>query len=103
MAKAKRQPRGLGRSAAAEPEAATENARHNPIARPGKETSTNENKATDQDQDMTDATESQEQETASLALQGEAGDEMAELRQTYEAAQKQFGENTELIGNQNYR
>ncbi|KAF9336846.1 hypothetical protein BG006_007217 [Podila minutissima] len=92
MAKAKRQPRGLGRSAAAEPEAATENARHNPIARPGKETSTDENKATDQDQDMTDATESQEQETASLALQGEAGDEMAELRQTYEAAQKQFAE-----------
>ncbi|KAF9579166.1 hypothetical protein BGW38_004679, partial [Lunasporangiospora selenospora] len=33
-----------------------------------------------------------EQETASLAVKGEAGDEMAELRQTYEAAQKQFGE-----------
>ncbi|KAG0088939.1 hypothetical protein BGZ92_005525 [Podila epicladia] len=92
MAKAKRQPRGLGRSAAAEPEAATENVRHNPIARLGKETPTNENKATDNDQDMADATESQGQETASLALQGEAGDEMAELRQTYEAAQKQFAE-----------
>ncbi|KAI9240948.1 MAG: hypothetical protein BYD32DRAFT_113427 [Podila humilis] len=93
MAKAKRQPRGLGRSVAAEPEATTENVRHNPIARPGKDAaSTNESKTTDQDQDMTDATETQEQETASIALQGEAGDEMAELRQTYEAAQKQFAE-----------
>lgn len=95
MAKAKRQPRGLGRSAAAEPEATTDNVRHNPIARPGKDVaSTNESKTMDQDQDMTDAAETQEQETASIALQGEAGDEMAELRQTYEAAQKQFGENT---------
>ncbi|KAG0327806.1 hypothetical protein BG000_000788 [Podila horticola] len=93
MAKAKRQPRGLGRSAAAEPEATVEDTvRHNPIARPGKEAvSTNHNNV-DQDQDMTDAAETQEQETASLALQGEAGDEMAELRQTYEAAQKQFAE-----------
>lgn len=46
---------------------------------------------------MSDAPQAQEggedqSQTASLALQGEAGDEVSELRQTYEAAQKQFSE-----------
>ncbi|KAG0333997.1 hypothetical protein BG004_000602 [Podila humilis] len=106
MAKAKRLPRGLGRSvqATAADTETTENGdttvfRHNPMARPSKETTTasksDSNNSNNTDQEMTDAPTADSQgqeETVSIALQGEAGDEMAELRQTYEAALKQFAE-----------
>ncbi|KAF9412378.1 hypothetical protein BGZ94_001062 [Podila epigama] len=104
MAKAKRQPRGLGRAAAEAASGSTGNSgadnaiRHNPIARSAKETgsgkdlSKDENQDQSKDEEMTEASDVPEQETASIALQGDAGDEMTELRQTYEAAQKQFAE-----------
>ncbi|KAF9208508.1 hypothetical protein BGZ49_008592 [Haplosporangium sp. Z 27] len=105
MAKDKR-PRGLGRSAGVTPATTEDNstnssARFNPIANnKDNKSATNKGKdkvkSQDNDQDMTDAQQSQEEndvETANLAIkEGEAGDELAELRQTYEAAQKQFAE-----------
>ncbi|KAF9347132.1 hypothetical protein BGX26_001378 [Mortierella sp. AD094] len=106
MAKDKK-PRGLGRSAGVAAPASgndtNSTARFNPIASNKDAKSANakgKDKAKDQDkdQDMPDAQPQEErqeedQETASLALkEGEAGDELAELRQTYDAAQKQFAE-----------
>ncbi|KAI8603340.1 hypothetical protein EDD21DRAFT_37460 [Dissophora ornata] len=112
MAKDKK-PRGLGHSAGiAPPSDSTKNdnsnstSRFNPLA--SKDTTTaksNKGKAKSQDQDkdedeattidaQMDSQPAAEQETASLALKddGQAGNELAELRQTYEAAQKQFAE-----------
>ncbi|KAF8940205.1 hypothetical protein BGZ47_007829 [Haplosporangium gracile] len=87
--------------------AAAESPRFNPLAAAtgtnGKsttaETSGTSTTPVAQDQEMTEASEGAEGsssvggETASLALNAdEAGDELSELRQTYEAAQKQFAE-----------
>ncbi|KAF9195467.1 hypothetical protein BGZ51_000042 [Haplosporangium sp. Z 767] len=111
MAKAKRQPRGLGRSAGiaapstASPESGDSSTRFNPLGSNDKKENTKVNKNQDndqntsQDQEMTEtqqlaqADEDSENATASIALkEGAAGDELEELRQTYEAAQKQFAE-----------
>ncbi|KAF9171966.1 hypothetical protein BGX20_006596, partial [Mortierella sp. AD010] len=102
-----KKPRGLGRTAGVSAPASGNDAnsatRFNPLASNKSAISANaegKDKAKDQnkDQDMPDTqpqeeTQEESQETASLALkEGEAGDELAELRQTYEAAQKQFAE-----------
>lgn len=106
MAKDKR-PRGLGRSSGVTaPTSGSDTnstARFNPIShnkgnKPTSDKGKNKSKEQDKDRDMTDAQPQEEaqdesQETANIALkEGEAGDELAELRQTYEAAQKQFAE-----------
>ncbi|KAG0052320.1 hypothetical protein BGZ83_002760 [Gryganskiella cystojenkinii] len=101
MAKAKRQPRGLGRSAAAaletptaQDDQKTSSVRFNPLTGEQKDKS-NSVESTAASASASSGAESMEgqEETASLALtEGEAGDELAELRQTYEAAQKQFAE-----------
>ncbi|KAF9356434.1 hypothetical protein BGX34_009934 [Mortierella sp. NVP85] len=110
MAKDKR-PRGLGRTAGVPPPSesskddtnASSSARFNPLGNKDTQSTTKskgkdkEPKEQNQDQDMTDVNGKEkgaEPETASLALQGdtEAGDELSELRQTYDAAQKQFVE-----------
>lgn len=110
MAKDKR-PRGLGRTAGVPPPSepskgdtnASTSARFNPLGNKDTQSTTKskgkdkEPKEQNQDQDMTDVDGEEkgvETETASLALQGdtEAGDELSELRQTYDAAQKQFAE-----------
>ncbi|KAF9573811.1 hypothetical protein EC968_007882 [Mortierella alpina] len=106
MAKSKRtKPGGLGRSAAAataEPSTQSDSqnnttpttnnnnissstgARFNPLG--DKKTSKKSSSTVEEQQ-------SPSEETASLALkEGESGDELAELRQTYEAAQQQFAE-----------
>ncbi|KAF9935871.1 hypothetical protein BGZ67_002896 [Mortierella alpina] len=111
MAKSKRtKPGGLGRTAAAataEPstQADSQNttatasnsgsstgARFNPLG--DKNTSKKSSSATtDNDANESQSVQEPASETASLALkEGESGDELAELRQTYEAAQKQFAE-----------
>ncbi|KAF9436468.1 hypothetical protein BGZ76_003899 [Entomortierella beljakovae] len=103
MAKDKR-PRGLGRSlgvGAPSGSGDNNNGRFNPIAGDKDKKSVNtkgkgkSNGQDNKDQEMTDAPPQNEEnsETANLALkEGESGDELAELRQTYEAAQKQFAE-----------
>ncbi|KAF9977765.1 hypothetical protein BGZ73_004989 [Actinomortierella ambigua] len=92
MAKTKSKPRGLGKSAAAgAPEQEDNNSvRFNPMTRAeGNSSSTEPATAKNTDLEMADP---QNEETASLAIKGDTGDEMEELRQTYEAAQKQFAE-----------
>ncbi|CAO3565487.1 unnamed protein product [Mortierella alpina] len=108
MAKSKRtKPGGLGRSnaaaATAEPsiQADSQNtttssssssagARFNPL---GDKNSKKSSSASIEDVSEPQSVSEQPSETASLALkEGEAGDELAELRQTYEAAQQQFAE-----------
>ena len=100
MAKAKRQPRGLGRSAAATEDITASQddkktgVRFNPLSGEQKEKSSKQDETGTATTAESESTPLEDQEeTASLALkEGEAGDELAELRQTYEAAQKQFAE-----------
>ncbi|KAF9163023.1 hypothetical protein DFQ26_003025 [Actinomortierella ambigua] len=104
MAKTKSRPRGLGKSAAASTAEAEDSgsARFNPIARTEGDKEGSENaaavatslssaEATAKSSDL-EMADLQNEETASLAIKGDTGDEMEELRQTYEAAQKQFAE-----------
>ncbi|KAF9931987.1 hypothetical protein FBU30_009166 [Linnemannia zychae] len=102
----KAKPGGLRRAQLGDEAASTtsESSRFNPLS--GGKSSASSTSSTPaaakpaQDQEMAEASEGVENgsasadgETASLALKGdEAGDEMSELRQTYEAAQKQFAE-----------
>ncbi|KAF9956911.1 hypothetical protein BGZ65_002361, partial [Modicella reniformis] len=94
-------------------------ARFNPLGDKDTKSTGNKGKSKTEDQDMTDAQSTTSQnltvykreegeeevsssssrgETVNLVLQGdtEAGDELSELRQTYEAAQKQFVESGTL-------
>ncbi|KAG0235546.1 hypothetical protein BGW42_005159 [Actinomortierella wolfii] len=102
MAKAKSRPRGLGKSAAAntaEADESTSSTRFNPMTRKDSDkekidsataqSASTATSASVKDAEMTDL---QNEETASLAIKGDTGDEMEELRQTYDAAQKQFAE-----------
>ncbi|KAF9135594.1 hypothetical protein BGW39_001920 [Mortierella sp. 14UC] len=103
----KAKPGGLRRAQLGDdtPAAPSESPRFNPLA--GTTATSNGKSAsgasiptagTAQDQEMTEAGDegtatTSSEETASLALKAdEAGDELSELRQTYEAAQKQFAE-----------
>ncbi|KAF9095881.1 hypothetical protein BGX23_012427 [Mortierella sp. AD031] len=103
----KAKPGGLRRAQLGEDvnsNASTESTRFNPLSGTSKdangkskttEASGSSSSSTPQDQEMTESTGEGEGtgETVSLALKAdEAGDEMSELRQTYEAAQKQFAE-----------